>query len=118
MWETIAGYELCSEPGGSPINFNTFFDDYEQYAVGDDNGSAQFANQRNKAITYSDYTTKVELDGVNQFKSDIGKNVLKFNPESWTATHFEFHRRAEHTIQGKRHDLEFQTVFSDPAGGE
>jgi len=45
------------------------------------------------------------------FTSEIGKTLLGAHTNTWNGESFEFKAKAEHTIDTKQHDVEFQSIF-------
>lgn len=54
--------------------------------------------------------TNLDTDGTtNTFKSMLAENIFGA-PTEYDGLQFHFHAGSEHTIDGKRHDLEMHTV--------
>lgn len=90
---------------------------YKKHESATDKLSVNFSNQSPATITWEHYCSKTELKGTQLFKSDYGGNVLGAHTKDWAAQVFEFHQPAEHTVNGKQHDLEMVTLL-DPAEGK
>ena len=52
----------------------------------------------------------------NYFESEYAKEELAAPSEKFSAAQFHFHAKSEHTIMGKRYDLEMHTVHLAQAG--
>jgi carbonic anhydrase len=93
--------------------------DYKRYSSREDAFTKSYTNQKKDVeILYADkMTTKVALeDGPNGFTSNIASSVFGAS-KSFSALQFHFHAGSEHTVNGKRHDLELHTVHV-PADGK
>ena len=91
----------------------------------EDDGSdfvASYSNLVKSTVTYNSKKVQVSIpsktsDGVNSenyFKSQ--HSVDTYNAaKTYSAKHIDFRMRSEHTVDGKRYDLEMQIVHSaDP----
>ena len=67
-------------------------------------------------MTWTGATTNVQLtNGPNSFSSNVGDDYMGIHTPNWDAERIEFHAGSEHTINGKRFDLEMNTIFkADP----
>lgn len=109
----------CGESGGSPINISTEDGKYKEYDIERDNLTQQFSNLSPATIKWENWTTQVELNGANIFKSDLGKNVFQAHTADWEGKFFCFHHQSAHTVNGVRNDLEMMTYFdADPKKDE
>ena len=85
--------------------------DYEVLYKGkSDIGTFDYTNQKNMKVAWLGHTSQATVaTGTNTFESKIAEEVFgadtKFN-----AAQFHFHAASEHTIDGKRFDLEMHTV--------
>ena len=80
-----------------------------------------YTNQKNVVNTNNGHTTQVglkpnEASNVNMFSSMVSPDVYG-GPEVFDAQQFHFHSGSEHTIEGKRFDLEMHTVHYPKRAG-
>ena len=80
-----------------------------------------YTNQKNVQNTNNGHTTQVgvkptETGNVNMFSSSVSQDVYG-GPEVFDAQQFHFHSGSEHTIDGKRFDLEMHTVHHPKVSG-
>ena len=114
-WPTIAGYEACGLSNQSPINLISR--DHEDFAypvikAKDDDFIKSYSNQYGAIVNMNGHTSQVDLDtmhGANMFKSQVAQDYYGA-PVEYNGLQFHFHAGSEHTVDGKRMDLEMHTV--------
>lgn len=111
-------YPECGLTNQSPIDLKTGANDYKRYAANEDQFTKTYSNQKGQVkVQWKDgKTTYVALnDGPNQFTSNIASSVFGAT-KSFSGLQFHFHAGSEHTVDGKRHDLEVHTVHVPSSG--
>lgn len=101
-------YPECAKTNQSPINFSTSLDaGYKQYSQVEDGFKKDYNNQyEDVEIHWKEHATKVLLkDGPNYFSSGLAKDIYGGN-KLYRAAGFQFRHGSEHTINGRKHDLE------------
>lgn len=68
-----------------------------------------YSNQYGQSVNFNGHTSQVDLEDTNTFNSQLAKDVFGA-PTKFEGVQFHFHAGSEHTIDGKRHDLEMHTV--------
>ena len=67
----------------------------------------------NITVNWNGHTSQVAINKAGQslqtFDSEFAWNVFE-GPHRFTGVQFHFHAGSEHTVNGKRHDLEIHTV--------
>lgn len=117
----------CGLTNQSPIDLKTDTSGYKIFGSADDDITKIYSNQYGATVNWNGHTsqTNLGLDAatdkyttVNMFKSKIAKNHFAA-PEVFEGNQFHFHAGSEHTIDGKRQDLEMHTVHfpKAPEGG-
>ena len=81
------------------------------YNSSEDKFVKEYNNQyENVKVGWMGDTSLVNLeDGPNQFSSSLSKDIFG-GKKLYKAAQFHFHAGSEHTVDGKRHDLEMHTV--------
>ena len=107
----------CGTPNQSPIDLSTKPDaPYKKVSSNDDRLIKEYSNQyEDVAINWNGASTVITLeDGPNQFSSTLAQDIFG-TTKQWEGLQFHFHAGSEHTIDGKRLDLELHIVHSPPA---
>ena len=60
-------------------------------------------------IVWTGFTTEVPLLGMQTFQSEYSSNNLGASPR-YTGKKFQVRHGSEHTVEGKRHDMEIQIL--------
>ena len=116
-WPSIS--PECGLTNQSPIDLKTAEDAYPTYSFTDDDFNKIYTNQVKDAAGgikiewKGGHTTQVAVNKDGQstqtFNSKLASTVFGGNTR-FTGVQFHFHAGSEHTIDGKRHDLEMHTV--------
>ena len=111
-------YPDCGLSNQSPIDLTTGANDYKRYSSNEDQFTKSYSNQKGEVEVKwkDDMCTYVALeDGPNVFTSNIASSVFGAT-KSFSGVQFHFHAGSEHTVDGKRHDLEMHTVHTPSSG--
>lgn len=107
---------MCGDPSNqSPINLVSEGSDdfsYKVYDAEKDAFTKSYSNQADRNPVFNGHTNQVNLNlegDANMFKSQIASDIFGADSE-FDGQQFHFHAGSEHTIDGKRHDLEMHTV--------
>ena len=117
----------CGATNQSPIDLKTDTSGYQIFGAADDDITKIYSNQYGGTVNWNGHTSQTDLGKdattdkmttVNFFKSKIAKNHFGA-PDTFEGIQFHFHAGSEHTIDGKRQDLEMHTVHypKSPEGG-
>jgi carbonic anhydrase len=85
---------------------------YKVYDSSKDDFSKEYSNQEDSTPKFNGHTSQVnlKLNGPpNMFSSNIAEDIFGAD-QKWDGQQFHFHAGSEHTVDGKRHDLEMHTV--------
>lgn len=85
---------------------------YKVYNSKKDAFTKTYSNQVDANPKFNGHTNQIDLDaadGTNMFTSQIASNIFGADNE-FSGVQFHFHAGSEHTIDGKRFDLEMHTV--------
>ena len=104
-------YAACGKENQSPIDLLTSWDVEE---AKEDAFNKLYTNQKTAIpITWNGHTSQIAVNKTTQdlqtFHSNYAKEELGAT-DRFTGVQFHFHHGSEHTIDGKRHDLEMHTV--------
>lgn len=85
--------------------------DYVRYGPEEDDLEKIYSNQYDMTVVMNGHTSQTNLYdmGTNVFRSKLAAGVYG-GPTVFHGAQFHFHAGSEHTIDGKRHDLEMHTV--------
>ena len=88
-------------------------DSKKYYKANDDNFQKMYSDQTNVPVHWDGHTSKTTLtnpgEDIQTFSSMFSANYL-MAPQKYNGVQFHFHTGSEHTVDGKRHDLEMHTV--------
>ena len=120
-WGSLTGIanNECGARNQSPIDLPSSVPDDKIYKARDDNFNKLYTDQTNAVVHWDGHTSKTTIvnpgEDLQMFSSGFAAKYLQ-GPERFSGVQFHFHTGSEHTVDGKRHDLEMHTVHV-PVGG-
>lgn len=106
----------CGGPNQSPIDLRRDYGAYTYYDAKVENHTGTCANSVDATVTwwedyhYGGYYLKPA--GTCKFESTLAEKKYGSKADYWTSSRIEYHVGSEHTIDGKRFDLELALMSS------